>query len=192
MISARTFLEQLIAPYLTLKPSILQEMERYLHPIHLEAGQMLYPYGKICRDVVLLTQGLVRAYYIYEARDVNLRLLCGPAVVAAFSSLIEEAPSEEWVEAVTEIRGYRAELAPLQYNNPLLYERIHRILAQRHYLALERRLKMLQCKSALERYTFFCERMEPDIVNAMPGYHVASYLGISPETLSRIRKKKAD
>ena len=66
-------------------------------------------------------------------------------------------------------------------------EALRRILAEGHYLSMERRLRMLQGKSAPERYAYFLEHMEPEIVRGMPGYHVASYLGVTPESLSRVR-----
>jgi hypothetical protein len=61
--------------------------------------------------------------------------------------------------------------------------------ALEHYLSLERRLKMIQHKRAKDRYDYFCQMMPKEIVSAMPNFHVASYLGLTPEALSRIKNK---
>lgn len=60
---------------------------------------------------MLLSEGLVRAYYLHELREVNLRLLCAPAVVVAMGSFITSLPAGQTVEAVTAVSGYRARLA---------------------------------------------------------------------------------
>jgi hypothetical protein len=58
-----------------------------------------------------------------------------------------------------------------------------------HYLSLERRLRMIQLKRAKQRYAYFCQVMPTEIVQGMPNFHIASYLGITPEALSRIKSK---
>ena len=105
-------------------------------------------------------------------------------------SLITGEPSDEWVSAIVPVLGYRGDLCVLEERLPSLTMRIRRILAEQHYLSLERRLRMLQYKSVSERYAYFRMHMEPEIVRNTPGYHVASYLGLSPETLSRVRRAR--
>jgi CRP-like cAMP-binding protein len=65
-----------------------------------------------------------------------------------------------------------------------------RILAEQHYLSMEQRLRMLQHRHVRERYAFYRAQMDESIVNAMPDFHVASYLGVAPETLSRAKRAR--
>lgn len=182
------FLSEMLAPFVEIDEAALAALAAQLRPVRFAAGQVLYDQGVPCRDAVLLTEGIVRAYYLHEGREVNLRLIAAPAVATAMSSLITGQPSGEWVAAITEVRGFRARFAPLaKAGHALLVERIARVLAEEHYLSLERRLRMLQWKSVEERYAYFREHMDPVIVTQTPGYHVASYLGVAPETLSRVR-----
>lgn len=183
-----TDVASLLAPHLLLSPEQQALLAPYRRPVRFAAGEPIFPEGRVCREVVLLSSGLVRAYYLHEAREVNLRLLCAPSVVVALSSFIRATPAEETVEAVTEVEGFCSRLADFQEDHPgTLAEHMRRVLAEQHYLSMERRLRMLQWKSAAERYEFFVQHMEPDIVQRMPGYHVASYLGVAPESLSRVR-----
>lgn len=170
----------------------LRALGAHMRPVTFAAGERMYERGARCEDGILLASGLARAYYIHGGREINLRLLCAPAAAVAMSSLITGEPSREWVEAITEVTGFRSNLRHLaNEGHELLAERLMRVLAERHYLSLERRLFMLQWKSVAERYAYFCEHMERDIVEQTPGYHIASYLAVTPETLSRVRRKKA-
>ena len=187
---AADVLQQLLAPHMELSQDQARVVAASLRPVRFAAGERMYERGERCADAVVLTQGLARAYYIHGGKEINLRLLCAPAVAIAMSSVITGEPSTEWVEAITDVQGFRTDVRGLSASGQeLLAERLMRILAEQHYLALERRLHMLQSKSVAERYAFFCEHMPPDIVARTPGYHIASYLAVTPETLSRVRKK---
>ncbi|MCA9574894.1 MAG: Crp/Fnr family transcriptional regulator [Sandaracinaceae bacterium] len=187
-----TDVSSLVAPHLVFSDEERALLSPYLTPVRYAAGETIFPEGQVCRELVVLGAGLVRAYYLHEAREVNLRFLCPPSVVVALSSLVLGAPAEETVEAVTPVEGARARVVDFERDHPgALAERMRRVLAERHYLSMERRLRMLQWKTAAERYEFFVAHMEPEIVRGMPGYHVASYLGVAPESLSRVRAARA-
>lgn len=163
----------------------------YLHQVRYPRGQTIFPAGRVCRELVMLTSGLVRVFYVHDAREVNLRLLCAPGAATAFSSLITKTPSPETVAAMTDVTGLRARFRDFVEQQPgVLAERLGRALAEQHYLAMERRLHTLQHKSADERYEHFLAHMEPEIAEHTPGYHVASYLGVTPESLSRVRAQR--
>ncbi|MFO0693713.1 MAG: Crp/Fnr family transcriptional regulator [Polyangiales bacterium] len=171
-----------------LAPSTVELFARYVRRVRYAPGETIFREHEVCRDIVILASGLVRAFYVHEAREVNLRFLCSPSIATAMASLVTGAPAEETVAAVTEVTGFRARWLDFEEANPgLAIERMRRTLAEAHYLSMERRLRMLQGKSARERYAYFLAHMEPEIVQSMPGYHVASYLGVTPESLSRVR-----
>ncbi|RXF71276.1 Crp/Fnr family transcriptional regulator [Arcticibacter tournemirensis] len=67
-------------------------------------------------------------------------------------------------------------------------ERYFRILLQNNYIATQRRLVSSLCQSAEEKYLSLI-KAQPDIIQRIPQHMIASYLGITPETLSRIRKQ---
>ena len=160
---------------------------RHLRPVRFDAASPIYEVGRACTDMVLMSTGLVRAYYVHADREINLRLLCAPSVAVSMRSLITREPADECVEAITEVHGFRADLRGLEGEASDLAAFVGRVMAEQHYLSLDRRLRMLQHKSVAERHAYFREHMEPDIVALTPGYHVASYLGVAPETLSRVR-----
>ncbi len=72
---------------------------------------------------------------------------------------------------------------------PTLFYKLQAYIAAQHYISMEQRLIMLQHKKAAERFSFFCEGMSKMEINEMPDFHIASYLGLTPETLSRTKQK---
>lgn len=187
ILSPEELLAAAVAPYPEVRVSDLTGFAQRMRPVRYAPQEPLFQPGDVCTEVVLAAHGLVRAYYIHDAREVNLRFLGPPNVATAFGSLITGAPASEWVAAVTEVVGYRVSLEVDPNRRTLAQERLFRILAEQHYLSMDRRLRMIQSKSGKERYAYFCRVMDPRIVAGMPAYHVASYLGLAPETLSRIK-----
>lgn len=187
-IDAREVMRSLVAPLFEPDESLLDALTAHLrHETH-PAGTMLYRAGERCEDMLILAHGLARAFYVDEDKEINLRLLCEPSIVMSLASFITKAPAEEWIEAITPVEVYRADFRRLERAQPELGNFLGRQIAERHYLSLERRLRMLQHKSVAQRYAYFCTHMEAPIVERTPAYHVASYLGVAPETLSRVRR----
>lgn len=178
----------LLTPYVSLSPEDAAACAPYVSKQCFEKNEFISRAGDVCEDLFFVTDGLVRCFYIYEDREINLRLLCEPSAVLALSSFITHAPAEEYVQCIAPSRGYRVRLRAFLEEVPgAAAEHIARVVAEQHYLAMERRLKTLQRKSASERYEYFRVHMEPRIVRETPGYHVASYLGITPESFSRLK-----
>lgn len=178
--------------YLHLSANDVGSVRPYLSPTKTAEGEILHREGEVCRDLLLLTSGLVRVYYVHEHREVNLRLMSAPAAVIALASFIDQVPARETIQALSDGAGIRFRLRDWADAHPgATAERLMRVLAERHYLSMERRLRTLQWKSARERYAYFVEHMEREIVEQVPGIHVASYLGVRPESLSRVRRQRA-
>jgi CRP-like cAMP-binding protein len=163
----------LFLAHLTLSEDELRLIVPYLRPYRAAPGTTLFRAGDLCRHVRLMSRGLVRVFYLHEDREVNLRLLCAPAAVVAFASFVRGAPSDETVEALEDVEGVMMRLTDFCDAHPgETAERLRRVLAEQHYLAMERRLRNLQWKSARERWRFFAAQMEPDLTAGMQRLNV--------------------
>ncbi|MCB9600059.1 MAG: Crp/Fnr family transcriptional regulator [Sandaracinus sp.] len=189
-VDPRALLLVVTKPHVSLSAAEIDALATSLRIERWPAGGVIFRAGETCRELVLVASGLVRAYELEaKGRDVNLRFLAAPNLATALTSLITGEPAREWVEAVTPVVGLRARVADLE--RAPKGDRLLRVLAEQHYVSMERRLRMLQITSAADRYRFYREQLDPAIVAGMPDYHVASYLGVTPETLSRAKRRRS-
>lgn len=166
-------------------------MAPYVTPCCYRRGQYLFRIGDRADDIIFLTQGLVRVYQSRGGREVNLRLLAAPAAALPYHSHLLEQPADEALQAVTDVLGFRVRYRALCVDHPgPVVAELRRVLAERHFLAMQRRVRMLQAGRAEHRYRVFLEEMESEVIRLTPALHVASYLGITPESLSRIRLRQ--
>lgn len=179
-----------LATYIAIDDAQLQQLSQAFAPINYIKGEFMFRPSEPPNHLVFLSSGLVRCYYLNDDKEVNLRLITDNSAVLPFTSYITQQPSDEYIQCMSNCLGYSVQLDALEAiglpSSSLLEMR--RVLAERHYLSMERRLRMLQLKSAEQRYHCFCNVMEPRIVQETPAYHIASYLGITPESLSRIKR----
>lgn len=181
-------LKAYLAQWLDMAPVTLAPLLPYFRACRFDAGDHLFQLGDPVDDLLLLTHGLVRCYYVHGSREINLRLLSAPAAALPYQSYLDQKAAEEALQALSKGSGYWVRFRAFCRDHPgLLAETMRRELAERHFRALQRRVRMLQSRTAAERYAFYRRHMEPEIVAGVPAYHVASYLGIAAESLSRIK-----
>lgn len=160
-----------------------------------QKNEYLYQEHKNFNHFIVLTSGLVRCFYIHKDTEVNLRFLCEESIVMPFadvaSSWLKDSKSNHLkshtnIQCISEVSGY---CIPLHFfdSEIALIQKLKNELTIRHYLSMENRLRMLQLKNTNDRYEAFLKTMPNSIINNMPNFHIASYLGMSPETLSRIK-----
>jgi CRP-like cAMP-binding protein len=182
--------DALLTTFLPLSAADAGVVAKLAVPAAFARGDHLFSAGKPVERIFLLQSGLARVYYLHDDREVNLRLLCDGAALVPLAALITQTPAQESIQALADCSGWWLTPSALADAgvDPLTLERYRRLMAEQHYLSMERRLRMLQHKSAEQRWQAFCAWMPQRIVRETPGYHVASYLGITPESLSRVRR----
>lgn len=190
--SARPLL-QVLSQWIAITPQEIAPLKAYVRALQVPRQRMLFRVGDAVDDLLLLQSGLARSYQHRNGREVNLRFLAAPAAALPYNSFLQQMPADECLQAMTDLRGWRVRFRDFcREQAGLLAERLQRLLAERHFLSMQRRVHMLQAGNAACRYAYFRSHMEPEIVAGTPAYHVASYLGITPESLSRLRRAERD
>ncbi|MBN8822068.1 MULTISPECIES: Crp/Fnr family transcriptional regulator [unclassified Spirosoma] len=161
-------------------------------PKKLRRKHYLLQEGDVCKAIAFVEKGLLRAYTI-DTKGTEHILQFAPEDwwISDMYSYLTGEPSDTQIDALED-----SELLLLERINMDLMvesvpkmERFFRITLQNNYIATQRRIKSALSQSAEEKYADFIHRY-PAIVQRVPQHMIASYLGITPAFLSRIRSRK--
>lgn len=174
-------------------PEELAIFNSLLTPKAVKKKQLLLREGEVCNFEAYIAKGCVRTYYIDEnGSEVILQFAVEDWWVGDIGSFHDRTPSLFYIEAMED-----SELLTLNTTTKaeLLarlpkFERVFRLMIQRHLAAVERRLIRTMAKTAEERYLDFIKQY-PKIVQRVPQHYIASYLGMTPEFLSKVRRRLA-
>lgn len=155
--------------------------------------QLLLREGEICDFEAYIVKGCVRTYYIDEnGSEVILQFAVEDWWVSDIGSFHERQPSMLYIEAMEDCELLL--LSPARKEELLAkvpqFERVFRLMIQRHLVALEKRLIRTIAKTAEQRYLDFIGQY-PKIALRVPQHYIASYLGMTPEFLSKVRRRLA-
>ncbi len=138
-----------------------------------------------------ITEGAIREYIIDDkGNDISVWFGFENDVAVCLASFISEQPSYTGLQALEDVKTYgihRAALYQLYDSHPEI-ERLGRLLTERYFITTEVYRRGFHHLSAAQRYEQLIAN-SPKIIQRVPITHIASYLGVSLETLSRIRAK---
>jgi CRP-like cAMP-binding protein len=159
----------------------------------LRKKQYLVQEGDVCRFETFVNKGCLRAYYVDEKGQEHIAQFAIEGWwISDMYSFFTGTPAHLNVDALEDSEFFCIDKA--SHEELLLqvpkFERFFRIILQNAYVAHQQRIIANMSKTAEERYLEFLERY-PQLEQRVPQHQVASYLGITPESLSRIRKQLA-
>jgi CRP-like cAMP-binding protein len=147
--------------------------------------------GETCRRVYFVNAGCLRIYYTdADGEEHNVLFLPENWWATDIGSFSMQRPAQFSLEAIEDSDCFYLDFERLEalYTRIPTLERFFRILSQNGFHLLERRITSYLSKSALERYTLF-RKLYPDLETRISQKHIASYLGITPVFLSRLRQQ---
>jgi CRP-like cAMP-binding protein len=152
--------------------------------------ELILKQGQVCTFIAFVTQGYLREYNFLQDKDVTVDFISPNNFVTDYPSFLMQTPSIQYIEAITDVECliFKRDDIHRMYDRYKIWERFGRLMAERIFCNAELKRKNIISKSAEELYHDFV-RDNPHIVQQVPQYYIASYLGLSPEHLSRIRKK---
>lgn len=176
--------------YYKLNEESRKAIEKVFHPHSFSRNTLLAKEAKVCQHMYFLEKGCARGYYNLDGKEVTYWFAFEHSFVTSFYSFISRKPAFENVQLLEDCTLYAISYDDLQklYDKYPEIERLVRIINENYYVRLEERFVAAQFKTAKERYAALLDS-SPHILLRMPLGYIASYLGISQETLSRIRGK---
>lgn len=186
--TTRDIARELARKYSTMTHDELDLLESILVPMKFAKGAMVLNEGEVCKNIYYIDKGLLRQFYYKNDKELTEHLGVENTIVMCIESLFREEPTHLLVEALEPTIIYtlpkqRLEQVALHnVNIQILYRKILEeslILSQVH-------ADLVRFESAQDRYKKLCKLM-PQVVLRAPLVYIASYLQMTPETLSRVR-----
>jgi len=146
--------------------------------------------GKVCREIAFICKGSFRCFKVIDGIEVSTFFSFEHNWVSSYTSFLRKAPSFISIEAMEESEVLVLSYDDLQYlyNHYIAFERFGRLMAEYLVGCYDDRMLSLLLKTPEERY--LKTLMEnSQYFERVPQHYIASYLGIAPESLSRIRKR---
>ncbi|MBO6287519.1 MAG: Crp/Fnr family transcriptional regulator [Prevotella sp.] len=187
-VTTRDIARELARKYSTMTHDELDILESVLVPRKYAKGSIILKEGEQCQSIIYIHRGLLRQFYFKNGKEVTEYLAVDGDIVMCIESLFKEEPSYLQVEALEntilyELPKQRLEQVALHnVNIQILYRKILEeslIISQVH-------ADLLRFETAENRYRRMTRQM-PQVVLRAPLVHIASYLQMTPETLSRVR-----
>jgi CRP/FNR family transcriptional regulator, anaerobic regulatory protein len=152
--------------------------------------EFLFQEGKICDKITFINRGCLRLFYNVDGVENTIQFFFGDSWYTDYDSFLTGQPTVENMQALEEsevIQFNKRDLYHLYESRPI-FEKVGRIFAENAYLSVS---KLNQMKTNEEPETRYLNLLKtrPELVQQIPQHYIASYLGIKPETLSRIRKR---
>ena len=185
----QTFFEHINQHHRLSKPA-QESLSEVLTEVSLPKGSYLITEGKVCQHMYFLEKGCLRGFYNLDGKEVTYWFAFEDTFVTSLYSFISRKPSVENIQLIVDCTLWSISYENVQklYDQHQDIERLGRIMNERYYVMLEERFVSNHFKEAKERYENLMTT-SPHILQRVPLGYVASYLGISQETLSRIRSK---
>jgi CRP-like cAMP-binding protein len=166
-------------------------IEKAYGSVEMSKGDLWVKQGKICNQVAFVVSGKLRNYYINETgNEVTCYFVTPDNFISSYTSFLTNTPANENISALenTKLRVIsKKDLEDLSVLVPKI-QILRRVIAENLFIIMEKRITMLQSQSAFKRYEKMLKE-NPDIILSVPLQYTASFLGVTPQHLSRLRKE---
>lgn len=179
--------------YFPLNENERRELETRFSERKIKRRGFVLQQGDVCRYFTFIVEGCLKMYAIDQSgKEHNLQFVAESDWITDLSSFYSEKPSGVYIEAIeqTIVLQIKHEDLLYLYTNHHKFDRNFRIILEQKYIELQNRVLQSISSTADERYQSFLEQY-PSLSQRLPNTQIASYLGITPEFLSKIRKDLA-
>ncbi|MEM7382535.1 MAG: Crp/Fnr family transcriptional regulator [Bacteroidota bacterium] len=176
--------------YVTLSPEEDSLFQSYLTPVKLKRKEFAFEQGMLCNSRYFITKGCMRLFYIDpKGHEQIIHFGIDNWWITDYDSLLTNSQTRFNLQAIepTELLVLKESALEEIYQRIPALERLFRIIMERTYIAGQRRLEYMFSMSSEELYEHFISA-NPAFIQRIPQYMLASYLGITPEYLSALRK----
>lgn len=186
--TTRDIARELARRFSTMTHDELDILESVLVPMRFAKGEMILREGEVCRNIYYIEKGLVRQFYFKKDKDITEHMAVEGSIVMCIESLFKEEPTLLQIKAIEPAIVYALPKAKLEQvalhnvNIQILYRKI----LEESLIQSQIHADMVRFETAKDRYLRLY-KMSPKLILRAPLVYIASYLQMTPETLSRVR-----
>ncbi|WP_017258907.1 Crp/Fnr family transcriptional regulator [Pedobacter arcticus] len=177
--------------YVSFSHDELNDILSHFEKEQVQKNKLLVKQGQVCRTLYFVEKGIGRSYYLKEdGKEITQWFFGEDVFMASADSFFNQSPSDYYVEILEESVLYcisyeKMELLLAKYHQ---MEKFARLLVTQMLTKVVQKLNAIQFQTAKERYDYMTSEF-PNISHRVALGHIASYLGMTQETLSRVRKE---
>lgn len=187
-LTTRDVARELARRYSTMTHDELDVLESVLVPMKFQKGEKILNEGETCQHIYWIVKGLVRQFYYKKDKELTEYMATENHIVMCIESLFKEEPTHLQIHALEPTLIYAMprhqleQVAMRSVNIQILYRKI----LEESLIQSQIHADMMRFESAQERYAKLV-KLHPQLVLRAPLVYIASYLQMTPETLSRVR-----
>lgn len=160
------------------------------NPVDVKKMNHLYSEGDNITKLYYVKKGVLRGYYIKDGEEHTCNFFFAPYMVTDLFSVRQQIPTQMNVQALKDSECYEADfllVEQLAFERPELLKIFYKMYEHMFSGSIARQISFIYDRPKERYLNLFKQR--PNIIAEIPQHYIASYLGIKPETLSRLRKK---
>lgn len=191
MDSNNHFVRQFIQQVIPISDEIADSIAIHFEPAQFQKNEFILKAGKICNDYIILEQGFARAFtHDADGNEISTNFYQPPSVIFEVASYFKRTASMENIQALTHCTGWKGSYDKFQvlFHTVPAFREFGRTILVNGFIALKERTLSMINLGAEQRYEQLLNS-RPDIFHHASLKQVASYLGITDTSLSRIRKE---
>lgn len=187
-LTTRDVARELARRYSTMTHDELDVLESILVPMKFQKGEFVLKEGEVCSNIYWVVKGLIRQFYFKNDKELTEHLAIENTICMSIESLFKEQPSHLQIQAIEPTILFalpkdRLEREAVRNTN---IQMLYRKILEESLILSQVKADMLRFEPAPERYAKLVKR-SPQLVLRAPLVYIASYLQMTPETLSRVR-----
>jgi CRP-like cAMP-binding protein len=163
----------------------------YFTELNLQKGEFFVKQDRVCRHIAFILKGTLRTYYVNDKAEETTSCFCTENnLTTSYKSFILQKPSNLILQAIEDTQLIVIDYENLQklYAKSTVWQTIGRAVAEREYIVMEQYASILNNETAKEKYLRLLKE-QPNVLQKANIEDIASYLGVTRRTLSRIRQE---
>lgn len=174
-----------------LSPSLKAFLIQRIKSCSFAKNEIISKEGEICNRLYVIKQGMVRGYFMSGSTEITTWVDAENEIFTSITGFFRNEKSREYIQSLEDTYCDYLEYEDYKYclENFSEMRQINRIMLEEYYILAEHRVYLARIPNARKRLIYFMENSKAQIVNRIPRKHLASFLAMRPETLSRLMKE---